>query len=246
MTARRFGQEDHGPSRMKPVLSRMAKLGVWPSDVTSRVEALGPRVEKISAKTILQSEDHQPGRARYIVSGWACRQRHLSDGRRQVFGFVLPGDGVGICLHPKPLANATTMALTPLEVVDAHDLVRPEALEDCPGVRPLLVAAANEDERQLLDHVVRLGRLDALERVAHLFLELHDRLDVVGLSVDGCFPLPLTQEVLADALGLSIVHINRTLQELRRQNLITMQTGHVTLLDRPALIALADYAPPRA
>ena len=230
---------------MRPVLRRMAQLGSWSPDAIRRVDALGDRSERISAKATLQTEDDEVGRARYILSGWACRQRYLTDGRRQVFGFLLPGDGVGVCLHPKPLANATTLALTPMELVDAQDLVRSSTLRDCPGLTLLLVAAANEDERLLLNHVVRLGRLDAMERVAHLFLELHDRLAVVGIGGDGRFPLPLTQEVLADALGLSVVHINRTLQELRRQNLIAMQNGHVTLLDRPALSGLVDYAPRR-
>lgn len=243
MPQRSLGSEDIGPHRMQPVIRRMAQLGAWPLDVVRRIDALGERCERINAKATLQTEDDEVGRPRYIVSGWACRQRYLSDGRRQVFGFLLPGDGVGVCLHPKPLANATTWALTPLDVVDAQDLVRSQTLQDCPGLTSLLVAAANEDERLLLNHVVRLGRLDAMERVAHLFLELHDRLAVVGIGGDGRFPLPLTQELLADALGLSVVHINRTLQELRRQKLIAMQNGHVTLLDRPALVGLADYTP---
>lgn len=230
---------------MRPVFQRMAQLGSWAPDVVHRIEALGDRSERISAKATLQTEDDDVGRASYIVSGWACRQRYLSDGRRQVFGFLLPGDGIGVCLHPNPLANATTVALTSLDVVDAKDLVRPQTHWDCPDLTQLLAAAANEDERLLLDHVVRLGRLDAMERVAHLFLELHDRLAVVGIGGEGRFPLPLTQEVLADALGLSVVHINRTLQELRRQSLIAIQNGHVTLLDRPALVGLADYTPRR-
>ena len=245
MTSSSSGLEDFGASRMRPVLRRMVQLGSWSPDALRRIDALGERSERINAKVTLQTEDDAVGRARYILSGWACRHRYLSDGRRQVFGFLLPGDGVGACLHPKPLAHATTWALTPLEVVDAQNIVRPQTLQDCPGLTPLLVAAANEDERLLLNHVVRLGRLDAMERVAHLFLELHDRLAVVGIGGVGRFPLPLTQEVLADALGLSVVHINRTLQELRRQGLIAMQNGHVTLLDRPALGVLADYVPRR-
>ena len=241
MALKDFGLEEAGAGRMQPVVRRMARLRPWSADASRRIEALGVRQETVSAKATLQTEDEGAGRARYILSGWACRQRHLTDGRRQVFGFLLPGDGIGVCLQPNPLANTTTLTLTPMEVVDARDLLRPEALQDCPELTQLLVAAANEDERLLLDHVVRLGRLDAIERVAHLFLELHNRLSVVGLENEGRFPLPLTQEVLADALGLSVVHVNRTLQELRRQGLITLQNGHVTLLDRPALVVLADY-----
>lgn len=114
-----------------------------------------------------------------------------------------------------------------------------------PSLAEALLVAAALDEALLLAHVVRLGRQTAYERTAHLLLELHDRTTTAGLEQNGRFPMPLTQEALADALGLSIVHVNRTLQQLRRDRLIEVRSGEARLLDRDALIEIADYQAPK-
>ena len=99
------------------------------------------------------------------------------------------------------------------------------------------------EQARLLDQLVRLGRSTASERVAHLLLEIADRLTLTGVGDERNFPFPPTQQVLADLLGLSMVHINRTLQQLRREKLIELKAGRFILLDRVGLIALAGYAP---
>ena len=111
------------------------------------------------------------------------------------------------------------------------------------GVASACVRAVGLEETRLFDHIVRLGRQSAFERVTHLLLELHERLAVVGLAFENRFPLPLTQEVLADALGLSIVHVNRTLQQLRRGGLIDTRAGWVTLRDHEQMASLANFRP---
>ncbi|GJE43212.1 hypothetical protein AEGHOMDF_2391 [Methylobacterium soli] len=103
------------------------------------------------------------------------------------------------------------------------------------------VAAA---EDALLAHqVTRLGRQTAYERMSHLLLELRERLSLAGIEPGDSFTLPIIQEMLADALGLSVVHTNRTLQQLRRDGLIRMSGMKVTLVDAAALAALSDYVP---
>jgi CRP-like cAMP-binding protein len=220
----------------------MEGLAPCSADQTRRIEALGQQIETIPARATLQGEG-EPLRARYLLAGWACRQRLLADGRRQIFDFVLPGDGIGLRLQPRLLAETTTVALTRLQVADAGELVQPAALEACPELGRALVLAADDERRRLLDHIVRLGRLTAAERVAHLMLELHERLGAVGLASGSEFHFPLTQEVLADSLGLSIVHINRVLQDLRRQGLLVIKTGQAAILDRAALGVLAGQTP---
>lgn len=183
---------------------------------------------------------------RIMLSGWACRQRSLADGRRQIFGFILPGDGLAI---PDDSALAgvlcTVTALTPVTTMQASTL---RALIAAPppeheGLAQACQRAACLDEVRLLDHIVRLGRQSAQERVAHLLLELHDRMAKVGLAFEGRFPMPLTQEVLADALGLSIVHLNRTLQQLRRSGVIDTRAGWVSLRDVEQMQFMAQYRP---
>lgn len=183
--------------------------------------------------------------ARIIISGWACRQRCLPDGRRQIFGFLIPGDTVGLCAEHRPLDQVSTVALTRVECMDALLLREILATHDVRHARleAALSAARRHEDAWLLDHVVRLGRQSALERSAHLFLELSDRCAAAGLDDGDRFPLPLTQEVLADALGLSIVHLNRTLQQMRRGGLIEFRAGWLTILNRTRLEAIADFGP---
>lgn len=227
-----------------PVLARFQSTGFCSPQLEVLITELGSRSEAVASKAVLQTEDAPVRRPHYLVSGWACRFRHLSDGRRQIFDFVLPGEGIGVCLRPAPLANTSTTALTPVRLVDAAPLLRAEALDSCKELVCALQTHADADERRMLDQVVRLGRLSALERLAHLILDLHQRLVVVGQADGDRFSLPLTQETLADALGLSVVHVNRTIQELRRQNLVQLERGVVRLPDRDGLARLAGYERP--
>jgi CRP-like cAMP-binding protein len=179
-----------------------------------------------------------------VISGWACRLRYLPDGRRQIFTFLLPGDTLGLCERLDPLALTSAVTLTPMETVDISAMaaaLRSGAPEHAPLADSLALAARSE-EAALLDHMVRLGRQTAYERTAHLLVELCHRLAVVGLG-DRRFRLPLTQEILADALGLSLVHVNRTLMQLRRDRLVVLKGSFAELPDLERLALIANYAP---
>ena len=229
---------------MEPVLRRLQGEGAFPPELAQRVRALGARVDTLPARAIVQVENAPARRPRYLISGWACRYRHLRDGRKQIFDLVLPGEGVDVGLRIRPLAAASVAAITPVRVVNAAPLLAPEVLESWGELAPALQAQEDAEDRRLLDHVVRLGRLTALERLAHIALDLRARLEVIGHAESGRFPLPLTQETLADMAGLSVVHVNRTLQELRRQNLVVIDRGWAHLPDVPALQSLAHHERP--
>jgi CRP-like cAMP-binding protein len=208
-------------------------------DLTASAETAPPG-------TVLVDEGEVITRPRLVLSGWVGRQRLLPDGRRQILGFLLTGDLLGLERQLRPLSSVRTVALTAVRLADATSLksllARPEAV-----LQPLSDACAASlalEEALLLDHVVRLGRQTAYERVAHLLLEFRDRLAAAGLVTGDRYALPLTQETLADALGLSMVHVNRTLQQLRRERLIELRAGVVRLLDPERLAAAADYRPP--
>jgi CRP-like cAMP-binding protein len=176
-----------------------------------------------------------------VVSGWASRQRLLPDGRRQIFSLALPGDGVGFGDRP---ALASVVALTALETIDGAPLQDAIRRGMAPGLAAALKAADLFEDSLLLDHAMRLGRLTAFERTAHFLLELQHRLETAGLGDHQRFPLPLTQEILADALGLSVVHVNRTLQQLRRAGYIELRSGVAILLQADAMAKLCDYRAP--
>jgi CRP-like cAMP-binding protein len=183
---------------------------------------------------------------RILIAGWACRQRLLPDGRRQIVTFLVPGDIIGPLQWPVQPASGASVALTRVEVADATYLLQrsSHASHDYPALaraRQLLVLL---EDVFLHDQIVRLGRHTAYERMIHLILELRFRLALAGL-VDGAgFALPLTQDVLADALGLSLVHANRTLQQIRRDGLMELRAGRVTILRPDIMEEIVDWTPP--
>ncbi len=180
-----------------------------------------------------------------LLSGWACYHRLLGDGRRQIVSFILPGDAIGSMLNSGLPATCTVVALTSVATIDARSLVAAAEDRQAPsGLSHLVRIMTARDEQGLRDHVVRLGRQTAYERMVHLLLDFHDRLGAAGLSEHSCFSLPLTQETLADALGLSVVHVNRTLQQIRRDGLLELRGGSVTLLQPERMAVIADWRSP--
>ena len=172
-----------------------------------------------------------------LVSGVVGETRSLADGRRQILALRFPGDPL------TPNAGVALMALTRARVADGGRLMAclADASADYQPLRRAWVAADLTDQAILRDQVVRLGRMSAFERMAHMLLEVHERLAQVGLGQETTFHLPLTQEIVSDVIGLSVVHLNRTLQSLRREGLIVSKQGYVTLMDRTRLVEIAAY-----
>ena len=223
------------------LLSRLRGFSRLTPAEANLVLTCGP-AETLRRGSELRRDDGAPARARLIVSGWACYQRVLPDGRRQIFGFILPGDLTGVFAEPNALRLADASAVTGLETLGASALQRALTSEAdrYPGLALALIRMAAAEEARLLDQIMRLGRQTAYERVAHLLLELQERMQAAGLADGMRFALPLTQETLADALGLSIVHLNRILQQLRRERIIELKGGTVTLVDPGYLAVVSD------
>jgi len=201
-----------------------------------RLRGLVTTVERYPPAAAVRSLEDWP-QPKWVLSGWACELRVLPDGRRQIFSFAIPGD-VMLARPFSRVPPCTVMALTWLECVDvARVLARASDVERTELGRAFDRALAAHDDRRY-DLIARLGRRSALERVADLLLELHDRLEPVGLLTEDGFDLPLTQEQMADALGLSLVHVNRSLRTLRLNGLATVRFGRVTGFDAPQLRAL--------
>jgi CRP-like cAMP-binding protein len=158
-----------------------------------------------------------------IVTGWAARVRLLPDGRRQFLNFLLPGDVIGLTRYARPLATSTVIALSDVTICT------PPALGMFPSLDEAYSIGEALDQAYLLAQITRLGRLNAHDRLIDLMLELHERLARSGLVRNGSFGVPLTQEIIADALGLTAVHVNRTLQAARRSDDLIWKGGRVTV-----------------
>lgn len=240
--ATRTGRSFPPRQEVERAVSKLGRLGSLSEQERALVLGLLGPTELAPTGTEIVREAPETGRAGLIVSGWASRQRLLPDGRRQIFDLLLPGDFIGVA-PSGPLGEAWTVCLTRVELADAEALRRSlsDPAAELGAIRAAFGAVARQEQLRILDHLMRLGRQTAFERVGHLFLELHDRLRAFGLAEGGNFPLPLTQEVLADVLGLSVVHVNRVLQQLKRENLIELHGGRARIVDPHLLAQICDF-----
>jgi CRP-like cAMP-binding protein len=190
----------------------------------------------VPARREILREGQAIKQAMLLMDGWAYRVAFLPDGRRQILHFLVPGDAIGLCRHRDPVATTTIVAQTDVRLCPAP---RPRAGQGHEGLAEAYALASAREEAQLLRHITRLGRLTAQERIIDWILETGDRLVRCGLGSRESFPLPITQEMLADLLGLTSVHVNRMLQALKRDNLLWLRGG-IARIDRARCLALVD------
>ena len=184
----------------------------------------------------------QSGQSTFILAdGWVCSYKLLPTGTRQIVDFQIPGDFLGLrsILFRTSDHNAEAMTRVEVSEVSSNDLI--EAFANTPRLATAVLWAASRDEAMVVEHLVDLGRRSALERTAHFLLELGARLKLVGLGTKDGFACPLNQYMLADALGLSAVHINRVLRQLREAGLLTFRSGQVTFHNFERLVDLANF-----
>jgi CRP-like cAMP-binding protein len=176
-----------------------------------------------------------------LADGWVCSYKLLPGGTRQIIDFQIPGDFLGLRSVLFRTADHNVEPITRVEAseVMASDLLN--AFAQTPRLATAVLWAASRDEAMVVEHLVSLGRRNALERTAHFFLELGARLKLVGLGSRAGYACPLSQYMLADALGLSAVHVNRVLRQLRDEGLMTFQRKQVTFEDFDRLARLADF-----
>ena len=177
-----------------------------------------------------------------MLEGFACRYKLLRDGSRQIVAFLVPGDFCDLHVF---ILNAMDHTISTLSVAQVVDIPRARILEftERPALARALWWATLVDEAVLREWLLNNGQRQAEERIAHLLCELYVRLKVVGLAGDDRFALPITQVELGDALGLSAIHVNRSLQVLRRQNLITLKQRELIILDPGRLRDVAGFNP---
>ncbi|RVD20991.1 Crp/Fnr family transcriptional regulator [Mesorhizobium sp. M4B.F.Ca.ET.017.02.2.1] len=190
--------------------------------------------------SVLCRQDDDDDTIFIVKSGWALLYRGLLDGERQVIDTPLWGDVVGFRSVDGP-RFASLASITELAV---HEVSRKALVEH-------ILSGGNFGNRFacslarlnaiLAEHLVNVGRRNAMSRTAHFLLELEERLSSVGLSVHGRYECPLTQHELADILGMTTVHVNRTLSELRKADLVSFKAGHVEILNRKNLVKVAGF-----
>ena len=176
-----------------------------------------------------------------LASGWVCSYKLLSGGTRQTIDFQIPGDFLGL---RSVLLRTAEHNIEPVTKIEASEVLASDLLDTfskTPRLATAVLWAASRDEAMVVEHLVGVGRRNARERTAHFLLELGARLKLVGLGSTSGYACPLSQYMLADALGLSAVHLNRVLRELREDGLVSLRRGQVEILVLDALVLLADF-----
>ena len=211
-------------------------------------------VEEIAVLRDLQSATRLVGRNREIISegrkydallvlieGVSIRYRVLHDGRRQILNITLPGDFIGFpgCFFENALYSIAALTDCVVSSIPFAQLLG--FFETYPRLAAAIFWSFSCETAMYAEHLIDVGRRSALERVAHFLLELATRLQAIGLADECSYQMPLTQELIGDALGLSVPHVNRTLRQLREENLVAIEGQRVVIKNVEALSRLADF-----
>lgn len=234
----------HHGSMAQAVVRRLGALRPLSESAVAALEhAVLEGLQRAGAGEELISEGDRIDSVRVVLSGWLCRYKVLEDGRRQIVNFVLPGESCDAHAYLLSRIDHSIASMTPVAYADI-----PRSHFESMTAKDRSLAEAFWCETLVNNAIQRewainLGRRVALERVAHLFCEIFERLRPVGLIDGSSCSLPVTQTDLADATGLSVVHLNRTLQELRASGLIVLRERTLTINNLDALKDAAFYSP---
>lgn len=223
-------------------LAKLLSAGELPATDRALLLSLCADVRDLPARTTIFSEGDRLDHVHVMIEGWACRDQTLQEGDRQITAFMLPGD---FCdTHITMLAEMdhviTTLTDSRVACVPKKAIVE---LTDRPAISRAMWWASLVDEGILRAWIVNIARRKALERIAHLICELHARLANVGLTDEDGFELPLTQVELSAALGLTNIHVNRTLKKLWEDGLMQFRHGQIVITNMRALQTLAQFDP---
>lgn len=225
---------------MAAKLSAFTRLS---SDDKAALAALTGNVISVDARRDLIRHGEKPKYVHLVLDGWGARYKGLPDGKRQLVGLFVPGDFCDLNVYILSRMDHSIGAITPLKVAR----ITPKEMETLTAEHPRitqallwheLVSAATQRE-----WLLNIGQRTALERLGHLLLEMYFRLRTVGLTSDGTCEFPLTQTDLAEATGLTAVHVNRMLQELRAEGLIELERKKLHIPDVPRLMEISMFNP---
>jgi len=176
-----------------------------------------------------------------LLQGWAFRYKTLEDGRRQILNYLLPGDLVGLQGSVIGEMQHSIEALSPVTFCVFQRDQLPTLFQNHPGLAFDITWLASREERMLDENLLSVGRRSALERAAYLIAFLYQRAEVVGMNKSGPLTIPISQQHVADTLGLSIVHTNKTLKKLSEKKLIRWLDRSCEVLSPEGLLDVSGW-----
>ena len=223
-----------------PLIRKLEAFGRLPDADRRLLAGITVQAKDVAAREDLIGEGDNPRDVQLILEGFACRYKFLPDGGRQITAFLIPGDFCDLHVFILKAMDHSIATMSPCRVVA---IPREKILEltERPAIARALWWAALVDEAILREWLVNLGGRPADQRIAHLLCELLVRLRTVGLVNGDSYELPITQQDLADTMGLTSVHVNRVLQRLRSEGAITLKSKRLVIKDVERLMAFCGF-----
>jgi CRP-like cAMP-binding protein len=226
-----------------PLLRKLANFTALSKEESRAVVDACKDEREVAAHEDVIAQGDRTGGVKLLLEGFACRYKTLEDGRRQIVAFFVPGDlcDLRVFILKRMDHSIGAIASSRVATISPDNVLT--LMRNYPTLTTALWWSTLVEEAIAREWILNVGQRNAIERMAHLFCELLYRFRAVGLNQGMSCTLPLTQVELAESLGLSSVHVNRTLQALRRRKLITLDAGTLTLRDLPALEELSLFNP---
>jgi CRP-like cAMP-binding protein len=226
-----------------PLLRKLSNFAPLSSEEQQAVADACTDIRPVGAREDVIAQGQPTAGVHVLLEGFACRYKVLENGRRQIVSYFVPGDLCGLRVFILGRMDHSIGGIAPSKFA----VIAPQAVQEMTDRYPQLTRAlcwsTLVEEAILREWIVSVGQRTALERMGHLFCELFFRFRAVGMHYGTSCAMPLTQLELGETLGLSAVHVNRTLQELRRQHLITLEGGVLTIPDLDGLARLSLFNP---
>jgi CRP-like cAMP-binding protein len=228
---------------LEPFIRKMEIGADLSDDDRETLKRLICQVRPVGAAEDLVREDDRPDNAHIVLSGLACRYKMLADGGRQIMAWLVPGDLCDMHVSILGRMDHSIATLVPCQIAYIPRNVIEELTSKHPAINRALWWASLVDEATLREWLVNMGRRTADKQMAHLFCEIYVRLDSIGLVTEGSFSFPVTQVELADTLGITTVHVNRMLHQLRDAGLMTLRGKRMTIENFDRLRDFAEFNP---
>jgi CRP-like cAMP-binding protein len=230
-----------GPPMFERLISMLERRDRVSDEERAQIERLPRRLRSFNSGEELVVEGSRPGNSCLVLSGLTARAQFLADGRRQFTALHVPGDFVDLHALMLKVMDHSVVAIGRVEAAFIPHASLIGLVESAPHVGRLFWLSTVIDAAIQRTWITNLGQRPPKQHIAHLICELYMRLEVVGLVRGTSFDFPATQRDLADMVGLSLVHVNRTIQELRAQRLLTWRDNVVTITDLDRLREFAEF-----
>ena len=225
------------------LVRKLQSIAPLSPDEQQAVLDLPVTIRVVRARHDIVREGDRPSQCCFLLTGWACRYKLLDEGRRQITAFHVAGDALDLqSLYLSVMDHGVASLTTATLAFIPHDAVC-AVVDRFPGLARAFRCDALIDAAIFQEWVANIGRRSAFQRLSHLLCEMYTKQEAVGLAQDHRCDLPVTQVDLADATGLTDVHVNRTLKEMKNKDLITTMGRGVSINNWQGLTTAAGFDP---